>query len=211
MYDNLGLKTEINQRGIESLVHFTNADNIPSIIQHGILSKNELDNHGISYQHNDYMRLDNNLDAISLSVTFPNYRMFFPLRKATGSNWVVLLICPEIILSADCLFYSTNAANREMHSIDQNECKTLKAFKSMFYDRDIRKKVNMDDNETTDPQAEIQVMGRIPVNMIKTAVFEDEVVLDQYREYLSQAHIESTVNKEYYRPRRDYKYWRDNS
>ena len=211
MYDNLGLKAEINQRGIESLVHFTNADNIPSIIQHGILSKNELDNQGIFYQHNDYMRLDNNLDAISLSVTFPNYRMFFLLRKAPGSKWVVLLICPEIILSADCLFYSTNAANREMHSIAQNECKTLKAFKSMFYDHDTRKTRKINDNETTDPQAEIQLVGKIPINMIKSAVFEDEVVLDQYREYLSQAHIEFTVNKEYYRPRRDYEYWRNNS
>ena len=211
MYDKSGLKAELNQRGIKSLVHFTSVNNIPSIIQYGILSRNELDNQGISYQYNDIMRLDGRLDAISLSVTFPNYKMFYRSRKVSDTNWVVIIIDPNIILYADCLFYSTNAANRDMHLIDQNECKTLKAFKSMFYDHETRKTRKINDNETTDPQAEIQLVGKIPINMIKSAVFEDEVVLDQYREYLSQAHIKSTVNKEYYRPRRDYKYWRDNS
>ena len=211
MYDKSGLEAELNQRGIKSLVHFTSANNIPSIIQYGILSRNELDNQGISYQYNDIMRLDGHLDAISLSVTFPNYKMFYRSRKVSDTNWVVLIIDPNIILYADCLFYHTNAANRNMHLIDQNERKTLEAFKYMFYDRDIRKIVNMDDNETTDPQAEIQVVGRIPVNMIKLAVFENEVVLNQYMEYLSQAHIKSIVDKEYYCPRRDYKYWGENN
>ena len=137
--------------------------------------------------------------------------MFYRSRKVSDTNWVVLIIDPNIILYADCLFYHTNAANRNMHLIDQNERKTLEAFKYMFYDRDIRKIVNMDENETTDPQAEIQVVGRIPVNMIKLAVFENEVVLNQYMEYLSQAHIKSIVDKEYYCPRRDYKYWGENN
>lgn len=209
MYDKSGLEAEINQREIKALVHFTNADNIPSIIQYGILSRNELDNQGILYQYNDIMRLDGRLDAISLSVTFPNYKMFYLSRQVAGTNWVVLIIDPNIILYADCLFYYTNAANRAMHLIDQNEHKTLEAFKSMFYDHFTRKII--DDNETTDPQAEIQVVGRIPVNMIKLAVFENEVVLNQYRECLSQAYIKSIVDKKYYCPRRDYKYWGENN
>ena len=72
----------LQNRGVKHLYHFTNIDNLSSILRHGILSVNKLRSNGIKYFYNDPNRYDGNPDAISISISFPNSKLFYKFRKA---------------------------------------------------------------------------------------------------------------------------------
>ena len=75
---------------IKYLVHFARVENLPSIALYGLISRQLLVQNNLPHFYNDNLRLDNLPNTISLSVTFPNYKMFFKYR---GSNkWVVILL-----------------------------------------------------------------------------------------------------------------------
>ena len=62
MSRNDKIKEILDERGIRYLLHFTQLANLPSIIQHGLKTKDELDD---SAKCNDDQRLDNHTDSIS--------------------------------------------------------------------------------------------------------------------------------------------------
>ena len=74
---NYEIKRFIEERNIESLFHFTPVDNLENILKYGLLSINNLNRLGIDYYYNDENRYDDRLDAISTSIEFPNYKMFY--------------------------------------------------------------------------------------------------------------------------------------
>lgn len=82
----------VQQRNITKLFHFTHSDNLASIIESGLLSRSDLDAEGDDYSFNDSERIDGHLDAICLSVSFPNAKMFYKCRMLKPGNWVILEI-----------------------------------------------------------------------------------------------------------------------
>ena len=79
MNDKKQILISAKKRGIEHCVHFTNVLNLPSILSYGLLSKADLEYNWIDYNYNDDLRLDDLEEAISVSITSPNYKMFYQL------------------------------------------------------------------------------------------------------------------------------------
>lgn len=87
-------------RHIEDCVHFTNVLNLKSIINYGLLPKSTLKEESMNFQENDVYRYDGFENATSLSITFPNYKMFYSIRtQDTSKNWAVLVIDAYSVLS----------------------------------------------------------------------------------------------------------------
>ncbi len=176
--DRSNLAKEIKRRGITKLVHFTSEDNLASILKMGgILSRKELDKHpGVEYSITDYNRFDEELNGISISITRPNeYMLNYKIRKGLIENPYIIDIRPELLLDPDMkfLFCESNAARKDKH-----KGSFYKDFLRMFQDDEPvrnskgyitsaeRKYLYLDDNLTTDIQAEILVECKIPMKYI---------------------------------------------
>ena len=75
------LCTLVDKLGIPHLVHFTRCENLSSILQNGLHSVISCRKNGIHAAQNDRIRLDGRPEGISVSVTLPNYRMFYKYRQ----------------------------------------------------------------------------------------------------------------------------------
>lgn len=153
------------------LLHFTNVENLPLIIENGLLSVNTISSLGIPANRNDPHRLDGYLNSVSLSLGFPNYKMFYKYRIINPhKNWVVLGINSNIILEKKCAFCKRNAADHRIRQKPLNDLMTGKAFEEMFQDIDgfpSRESQNLKNYYTTDPQAEILVFDKIDPKYIE--------------------------------------------
>lgn len=200
------IKNAAINRGIANFIHFTNIENVYSIVYNGLLTRNFMDNEKIAYCYNDEERYDNLKKSISLSITFPNYKMFYKLQCGHPEmRWSIIILRAEEVLDLDCIFCRTNAASNEMRRISVEERRTLQAFEDMFYERsDItRENMGLPSNYTTDPQAEILVCDNIPQNYIQCICVENKDDM----EYLRNRGINSCVNRDYFAPRLDYEMW----
>ena len=101
----MGIKEFIQERGIVSLYHFTLIDNLDSILKYGLLSRDKLDENGIMYEYNDQQRLEERADAICVSISFPNYKMFYKCRsERKDKKWCVIELNPRVLYQKKCLF-----------------------------------------------------------------------------------------------------------
>ena len=194
-------------RGIEFFVHFTRIENLHGIAEHGLITRQNLDKMSVDYSYNDSQRLDNLTNSLSLSVTFPNYKMFYKYSQAS-SNWAVILLDAEKILSDfPCAFNYTNAANSDIKNKSKEERMTLDAFQGMFYEG-VRTARQLSKNEPTDPQAEILCFADIPTNYFKAVVFKNSWKADEYRQIFPN--VPCNVDSDYFAPRHDWAYWKSN-
>lgn len=201
----------VGEREIEFCVHFTNVTNLPSILQLGLLPKNTMDDEWIEYNENDSLRLDGYTEAVSISFTSPNYKMFYKYRIQNPSKrWAVLVLDAQSIITMDCAFCFTNAASKRITSIPLPKLKNLQALKQMFAEINelfSRKRMRLENNEPTDPQAEILVFDEIPSLAIKFIIFNDNSVMQQYIPIMEQKNIPYGCDIGYFAPRHDYSFW----
>lgn len=157
------IKEFVEECGINYLVHFTRKENLPSIMDHGLLGREDLERRGISYQHNDDQRLDYAPNAICLSITHPNDRLFCKFRDGHNrAAWEVLLLKPEILWMKDCAFCTDNAANRSVSDLRLEERRKLSSLQDMFAGcRD-----GLPRNFPTNAQAEVLVLQSIEPEFI---------------------------------------------
>jgi len=168
------IKKIIEQRNIKYLVHFTQTDNIESILKHGLLSRDEASLQEIDVCFSDPYRFDNRTNSINLSIMHPNYSMFYSKRMNIAGDWAVLLISPEVLYENNCEFSPTNAAT------GCNLSDSTESFSNMFSESALnnalhevtRKDTGIPDFCTTDPQAEVLVEGTINPNKIMAIAFE---------------------------------------
>ena len=151
------------------------------------------------------------LDAVSLSVTAPNYLMFYKYRALKEkSNWVVITFDSQKILEYKCSFYRANAACMDSCQFKKEERQNVNSFEEMFSDWDPyhnRWSLDLGSNETTNPQAEVMVFDAIPISCISRIVFQNERLPKKYTPLLVKLGITSVYGKYFFSPRRDYKYW----
>ena len=209
---DMNILKRCKERDIEVFVHFTNVINLPSILSLGLHSREELDNWYVDYSYNDSIRMDEAKDAVSLSVSSPNYRMFYKLRCINPkTQWCVILLDALEILKLDCAFCYTNAASACITDIPIENRKSFDAFEQMFANElfgNKREVTKVEEYETTDPQAEVLVFEPIPVSAIKYIVFDSYDIMNQYKPIISEHSISCAVDRGHYAPRRDYEYWR---
>ncbi len=113
---------------IPHLVHFIRCENLTSILRHGLMSVASSKRQGLKPLRNDRNRYDGQIDGVSLSITFPNHRMFWKYRQLDPqADWVVLLIVSRIIWEKDCAFYRHNAADTRMIRMPRDQMKSVHA------------------------------------------------------------------------------------
>lgn len=182
------LQEIVSHRRIEKLIHFSRMQHLNSILRYGLLTREELEHIseaqllGESPVFNDQSRLDRLRNATSLSISFPNYSMFYKCRKEAGSavKWVLLAIEPRVLWELNCAFCNDNAASNAVRFLPLKERKTVGAFRHMFEDFDDgievieRNTQNLPDKYPTHPQAEVLVFGHISSEYITSVGFQDD-------------------------------------
>ena len=176
--EQLALRTFLRERKIHYLIHFTDAKNIPSIMENGILSVKQLQARGAAHTRNDEYRHDNALDFISLSVSGMNPYVYRSFRHtlSTIEHGVAIVIDADMLyreISAQRTYCITNAATTNASKGD-----TLDDFRAMFAEKIIyttqsngtreidRHSEQRNPSEPTDVQAEILWNGCVPTEYI---------------------------------------------
>lgn len=176
------IRAYVKQIGIPHLIHFTRCENLRSIFRHGLHSIQSSDEEGIHSLRNDKIRLDGQPDGISLSVTFPNFRMFYKYRQMdVTSDWAVLLLSPKILWEKKCGFFRHNAADSRMRHLPRAEVTTVQALREMFESPGLEREQWLRPYDPTDPQAEVMVYETIEPDLIETVAFETKQVANKWR------------------------------
>lgn len=163
--EQLKLKKFLESRNIKYLLHFTDNSNIKSIENHGLLSIKELTKRNIIFKQNDLERIDGMIDYISLSITNPNnfiYRHY--KRSGRVKNTSVVFIDASILymeMQQSRYYCDRNAAAStcqkgntldDFYNLFKEEMNYKTTSNAFTYNRKLDFR---NDNETTDPQAEI--------------------------------------------------------
>ncbi len=186
------IKEVLDRRKIEYFIHFTRIENLSSILENGLIPVSIHSERNITSIHNDEQRIDSKLDCTSCSVGFPNYKLFYKFReyKYPDTKWVVIVLYTNVLFSPDNIAYycHTNAAGVLPRVSSLKELCTATSFERMFCDsittkgnRIIqRSELQIGDQMTTDPQAEILISDIINSKHIGCVVFYEQRDLDEY-------------------------------
>ena len=184
------MEKSILEKGINNLYHFTDVRNLENILKYGVVPRSILDKRNIEHIYNDEYRFDKCKNAVCISIEFPNYKMFYKLRKD---------------------YEDRNAGDHSMYSCSIEERKEKAAFLELFKDRDgypKREKTNVPCNYPTHPQAEVLVFGTINPQYIKKVFFDKKIILEKYKKKISDdTPFELDASK--FGPREDYVYWQN--
>lgn len=186
----INIRAQAEDFKIPHLIHFTRCENLPSILRHGLLSVEECEAKDICTIRNDSLRLDAQPDGISLSIAFPNYRMFYKYRKLDiAAGWAVLVLSPKLLWEKNCGFYRYNAADSRMHNLPRWKATSLEAFRKMFETPDAHREHWLRPYDPTDPQAEVMVYEKIEAKYIETIAFETKAAAEKWRHVLGGIEI----------------------
>ncbi len=158
------IRLEVEARHIEHVLHFTQIDNLRGIAADGLLCRNALRSSGKAAWGSSRERWDGNDDAISLSLSAINQRMFkFKTHGMEHLGWVVLLLDRSVLWTHRCRYYPENASTSWLKK--QTRRGVLEhpdSFFHMFSGVEHRSKYRIPDHLPTDKGAEVQVLD--PIN-----------------------------------------------
>jgi hypothetical protein len=173
---------------IDHLVHFTQATNLPTIIKHGLYPVGRAGEIGITPQINDHLRLDGHTDSTSLSINFPNDKMFYKYRMADPTiGWAVLVLPRKILWEKDCAFCNDNAASTSISSQSLDALKTVEAFENIFKEDailNLREEQRLKPHDPTNVQAEVLAFDVIEPRYIKFIAFDSDATMNAYKHLL---------------------------
>lgn len=207
---HLSFQEVVEKRGIRELLHFTRLGNLESIAQKGLLPRDELERLGIpEADFNDLTRVDDLKQASCLSISFPNYQMFYSCRRRTPAQaWVVLSIKPSVLWKMRCIFCVENAASSLVRNTPVDSRMGPAALDALFGDHPKRKRLDLGLPRSfpTSPQAEVLVEGAIGIEFLQHVYLEKDTVglrLPQFG-----PGIGVSARPEFFRYRMDYEHWK---
>ena len=152
----------LKNRGVETLIHFTAASNLESIVEHGLVSPQEVARLSLDAAINDQYRYDGT-DHANLSITNPNINLLFSFRKNhPDRTYAVIKIDPNVLNATEHRFCSTNAASSKSDFVNVEEL--FEGYRPSYFPT----------NWTTDNQSEILVYERIDPRFItEIDIFND--------------------------------------
>lgn len=207
------------ERGVQQFVHFTPEKNLLSILKHGILPRTELKLQNIDAITPDPDRFDFQLNYSSLSISFPNYLIFYNKRNCMPETpFVILCIDPKIILDLplrDISYLPDNAASRTIKNVMHfTGCEAAKGlFSEQATVRGIthqRDELSLPNNYPTNPQAEVFLRGAIQTEYITAIHTENSEQNATVRAILPQnltKKISIYTKSNLFLPRIDHRMW----
>jgi hypothetical protein len=173
-------------------------DYLPEILSEGLYSRTILRKEKSGrYMFTDKVRLDKKPSRISLSVSYPNWKMFYNKRKNNDAEgWVLLMLDSKILWELDCWFIPKNAASGSEYKGSKSS--SCEKFVEMFDDTNRSNLYPL--NWTTDVQAEVMVKDKIPAEYIKS-IFVENYQDKELCEQKCKPNIEIIINKKFFGPR----------
>ncbi len=166
-------KAVLDEHKIVKLYHFTDRDNLESIIKHGgLYSWMDCERKGIKIAKPGGGNLSRQLDSsrnledyVRVSFTTQHPMMYVAMKDGRISNPVILEIDPEVLFWKETLYSNMNATKQ---TIKPNIGETLSDFKKIhFQSVKVRKHFDLPEEEQPYFQAEILVKNFIPLEFIK--------------------------------------------
>lgn len=181
------IKKILENREIKTLLHFTQLENLPSIIEKGLLTKDNVDE---SAKCNDEHRLDNHTDTISVSIHHPNSPMFYKYRQQNPkADWCVIGIKADILQEQDALFCKKNAASSSISQESEERLRCPDSLEGMFQelaDSPSRDEQCLKSYDPTDVQAEVLIKGDIAPEHIKGIVFTSRQAKKDHQDLIGE-------------------------
>jgi hypothetical protein len=174
------IRAYCDARRIDTLVHFTRLENLAGILAEGILPRSALEGRARRVISNDEIRTDGHKDAVCLSVSFPNYKMFYKYRQIDHTaTWAILLIRPDVLWELACGFCWVNAACSAISKLPLAVLKDSSSLAKMFADKCevsgiSRAACDIPNWFPTNPQAEVLAFSRVPVSYFTAAYFQEQ-------------------------------------
>lgn len=193
------------ERNIDRLFHFTRVENLQGILANGLLPPSQIRNRQLQCTRNDMNRHDG-LDAICLSIEWPNYKMFYPLRiENPGVKWAVLEIQHSVLWEKQCCFSTKNAADGTVSSLSVEERSGLAAFEALFGEIGAKPRASLGIRNyfPTNPQAEVSCFETIEPAYIRTIWLDDSDVAADMKQRHTNVH---NIDR-FHKPRSDYAHW----
>lgn len=164
------LKNIIEEKGVKKLYHFTDRDNLESIIKNGgLYSWADCDEKGISIPKPGGGDLSRSLDVrdglqhyARVSFVKDHPMMFVAMNEQRISNPVILEIDPEVILWQDSLYCNMNVTRN-----DANYGGTVEHLKQIHFDTVLKQNYfDLAEEEKPFYNAEVMVKNFIPLQYI---------------------------------------------
>lgn len=166
-------KAVLDEHRITKLYHFTDRDNLESIIKNGgLYSWMDCERKGIKINKPGGSSASRQLDSsrnledyVRVSFTTQHPMMYVAMKDGRISNPVILEIDPEVIFWNESLFANLNAAR---YTIKPNIGPTISDFKKIHF-QSVKARTHFDLPEEEQPyfQAEVLVKNFIPLEYIK--------------------------------------------
>lgn len=166
-------KAVLDEHRITKLYHFTDRDNLESIIKNGgLYSWMDCDRKGIKINKPGGSAASRQLDSsrnledyVRVSFTTQHPMMYVAMKDGRISNPVILEIDPEVAYWNESLYANLNAAR---YTIQPNIGPTISDFKQIHF-QSVKARTHFDLPEEEQPyfQAEVLVKNFIPLEYIK--------------------------------------------
>ena len=212
------IKRITKDRKVDVLCHFTRVENLCGILREGLLGRRLLAQRGTPFFSIDDNRVDGYPEAVCLTISFPNYRMFYAKREeylkkqnVSWNQWIVLLLEADLLWELTCAFCQQNAAHGSVSAIALEDRLRPLALEQVFFDFNGIRRVdlNIPRNCPTNPQAEVLVFDTIPVSYVREIHFYD---MDACTNWFSRNNVvtsaEFRYGDHYFSARKDYEVWR---
>lgn len=196
------------ERGIKALFHFTRIENLDSILRHGLLTRSQCVEQNCRAVFNDAYRIDAT-DAVCASISFPNYKLFWPFRCDTrGAEWVVIVLHASVMWESSSAFCTANAASAAVTAKPLEERTGLAALKLMFEDfgTTARADLGIPNHYTTNPQAEVLLLEGAPRKYIGGVVVPTQAIKAKLEAAFPGLQLK--LNGGYFGARRDHGHWK---
>lgn len=165
----INLKSEIsefiNARKIERVLHFTHIENLPSILENGIINQIELVSKKIPFKPSDRARKDELESGICCSITTPNRLMMQYKIREFGSMFAVIEMSAEVLLFKRFACFPSNAARTDIRALARKTPVNyvgVDGLSNLYLNWIVRWASNLEDAQPTDSQSEIVIFDTIP-------------------------------------------------
>lgn len=194
-YHKYEIENMMGSRGIRYLCHFTPIDNLESILNKGLYSREYIEENLPDALWTDDVRAEGLRHGICLSLSFPNDKMFYKKRKEREDiqEWAVIALdANKVISDFDCAFFATNAAFSDYRNRPLSDFMHSFAFDGLFEYKvetrngPVKRKSNLADKYPTDSQAEIIVFDHIPPDAIIGCQLQGDKQLKYFEEKFPQ-------------------------